>query len=132
MRQLDETDRTIVACLQYDGRMPFTKIATELGLSEGTVRRRVKRMMDAGMLQIVGIVEPQYLDWQSAAMVGAGGGFLSKRSTVKGIRGGEWYVSRLGMHDTFEGWEAAGRPKLLEEACEKVAQILATHQRGNL
>jgi Lrp/AsnC family transcriptional regulator for asnA, asnC and gidA len=70
MRQLDETDRAIVARLQYDGRMPFTEIADELGLSEGAVRRRVKRMTDEGVLQIVAIVEPQFLDWQTACMIG--------------------------------------------------------------
>jgi Lrp/AsnC family transcriptional regulator, regulator for asnA, asnC and gidA len=69
MRHLDEIDRAIVAHLQYDGRMPFTEMAEALGLSEGAVRRRVKQMVDAGVLQIVGIVEPQYLDWQAAAMV---------------------------------------------------------------
>lgn len=69
MRVLDDTDRAIVAHLQYDGRMPFTDIAAEVGLSEGSVRRRVKQMVDDGVLQIVGIVEPQYLEWQAAAMV---------------------------------------------------------------
>lgn len=69
MKQLDRIDRKIVAHLQYDGRMPLTEIAEELGLSEGAVRRRVKQMVDANVLQIVGIVEPQYLDWQAAAMV---------------------------------------------------------------
>jgi Lrp/AsnC family transcriptional regulator for asnA, asnC and gidA len=70
MNYLDETDRAIVARLQYDGRMPFTEIAAHLELSEGAVRRRVKRMIDDGVLQIVGIVEPQFLDWQAAAMIG--------------------------------------------------------------
>jgi Lrp/AsnC family transcriptional regulator for asnA, asnC and gidA len=70
MNHLDETDRAIVARLQYDGRMPFTEIAAEMELSEGAVRRRVKRMVDDGVLQIVGIVEPQFLDWQAAAMIG--------------------------------------------------------------
>jgi Lrp/AsnC family transcriptional regulator for asnA, asnC and gidA len=69
MRVLDNTDRAIVAHLQYDGRMPFTDIAAEVGLSEGSVRRRVKQMVDEGVLQIVGIVEPQYLEWEAAAMV---------------------------------------------------------------
>lgn len=70
MKRLDETDRKIVTCLQYDGRTPFTEIAAGLGLSEGAIRRRVKRMTDAGVLQIVGIVEPQFLDWEAAGMVG--------------------------------------------------------------
>ena len=58
---------------------------------------------------------------------GPGGEFLSERSTVRGMRGGEWYVSRLGLHDTYEGWVAAGQPTLLEEATEKVHQILSSH-----
>jgi Lrp/AsnC family transcriptional regulator for asnA, asnC and gidA len=70
MKRLDSVDRDIIANLQYDGRMPFTDIAADLGISEGSVRRRVKLLMDEGILQIVGIVEPQYLDWQAAAMVG--------------------------------------------------------------
>jgi trimethylamine:corrinoid methyltransferase-like protein len=32
------------------------------------------------------------------------------------------------MHDTFEGWEAAGRPRLLDEAREKVNEILSSHE----
>jgi trimethylamine--corrinoid protein Co-methyltransferase len=60
--------------------------------------------------------------------VGPGGNFLCEPSTVRAIREGELYVSQLGWHDTFEAWEAAGRPTLLEEAREKVGQILATHQ----
>jgi trimethylamine--corrinoid protein Co-methyltransferase len=60
--------------------------------------------------------------------IGPGGNFLSEASTVQGVRGGEWCVSRLGMHDTFEGWVASGRPRLLEEARQKVEEILAAHQ----
>jgi Lrp/AsnC family transcriptional regulator for asnA, asnC and gidA len=70
MLELDETDRAIVAHLQYNGRMPFTDIAARLGISEGAVRRRVKRLVESEVLQIVGIVEPQFLDWHAAAMIG--------------------------------------------------------------
>ncbi len=70
MKQLDKTDRAIIAQLQYDGRMPFTEIAAKLGISEGAVRRRVKNLTDGGLLQIVGIVEPKLLDWNAAGMIG--------------------------------------------------------------
>jgi Lrp/AsnC family transcriptional regulator for asnA, asnC and gidA len=67
---LDEIDRAIVSQLQYDGRLPFTKIAEDLGITEGAVRRRVKQMVDNGKLQIVGVVEPQELGWTEASMIG--------------------------------------------------------------
>lgn len=70
MRQLDKIDRAIIAQLQYDGRKSFTDIAAEAGISEGSVRRRVKQLTDDGVLQVVGIVEPQFLDLKAAAMIG--------------------------------------------------------------
>ena len=70
MDHLDKTDRAIISHLQYDGRKPFTDIAAELGMSEGAVRRRVKRLLDDGLLQIVGVAEPQYLGWNAAGMIG--------------------------------------------------------------
>jgi Lrp/AsnC family transcriptional regulator for asnA, asnC and gidA len=70
MPRPDKTDRAIIAHLQYDGRMPFTEIAAALRISEGAVRRRVKRLREDGVLQIVGIAEPQFLGWNTAAMIG--------------------------------------------------------------
>ena len=70
MKRLDETDQEIISYLQYDGRMPFTEIANKIGISEGAVRRRVKILTEEGVLQIVGIVEPQFLDWNAAGMIG--------------------------------------------------------------
>ena len=70
MKSLDETDREIINLLQYNGRMPYTEIGGKLGLSEGAVRRRVKRLNEEGVLQIVGIVEPRMLDWNAAGMIG--------------------------------------------------------------
>jgi Lrp/AsnC family transcriptional regulator for asnA, asnC and gidA len=67
---MDKTDRAIITRLQYDGRTPYTDIAADLGISEGSVRHRVKRLIDSGMLQIVGIVEPQFLGWNAAGMIG--------------------------------------------------------------
>jgi Lrp/AsnC family transcriptional regulator for asnA, asnC and gidA len=70
MKDLDGTDREIISLLQYDGRMPYTKIGKKLGISEGAVRRRVKRLMEDGVMQIVGIVEPRVMEWNAAGMIG--------------------------------------------------------------
>ncbi len=70
MTGLDAIDQDIISHLQYDGRKPFTEIATAIGISEGSVRRRVKRLTESGLLQIVGIVEPQFLDWNAAGIIG--------------------------------------------------------------
>lgn len=70
MKDLDKTDREIISLLQYDGRMPYTEIGDKLGISESAVRRRVRRLTEEGIMQIVGIVEPQLMDWNAAGMIG--------------------------------------------------------------
>jgi Lrp/AsnC family transcriptional regulator for asnA, asnC and gidA len=67
---LDDIDLAIIACLQYDGRMPYTTIANQVGVSEATVRNRVNRLRDEGILQIVGVVDPHLLGLRSTAIIG--------------------------------------------------------------
>jgi len=67
---VDDLDRQIISLLQYDGRMPFTTIADQLGTTEGTVRRRVKQLTESGTMQIVAIVDAQNMGWEESAMIG--------------------------------------------------------------
>jgi len=55
---LDEVDQGILRLLQVDGRMPLRQIGRELGVSEGTVRFRLRRMEDSGALSIVAVADP--------------------------------------------------------------------------
>ncbi|MDG5817697.1 Lrp/AsnC family transcriptional regulator [Natronococcus sp. A-GB7] len=48
---MDELDRRILDTLRRDARTPYTEIADEVGTSEGTVRNRVERMMDDGVIE---------------------------------------------------------------------------------
>jgi len=60
--------------------------------------------------------------------VGPGGHFLDQPSTTSAVRSHEWYINQLGVNVSFEEWEAAGRPKLAEEARDKADQLLSSHQ----
>ena len=66
----DELNRSIISMLQRDGRMAFSEIAHKLRVSEGTIRNRVSGMKQAGMLQIVAIVDPVVAEYKTAAMLG--------------------------------------------------------------
>lgn len=63
-------DKRIIEHLQQDGRRPFTQIATELGVSEAAVRARTNRLVERGILQIVGVTDPLKLGFQQMAMIG--------------------------------------------------------------
>ena len=66
---MDQIDLDIISFLQSDGRMPFTDIAKALGVSEGTVRNRVARLMHDRVLQIVGMVDPYRLGYDAPAII---------------------------------------------------------------
>ncbi len=48
---MDELDREILDILRRDARLPFTEIAEQVGTSEGTVRNRVDRMVEEGVIE---------------------------------------------------------------------------------
>ena len=66
----DDLNQRIIRLLQEDGRTPYDEIGQKLGVSGGTVRNRVTRMRDAGMLRIVAVVDPVAVDYESDAMLG--------------------------------------------------------------
>ncbi|WP_280537628.1 Lrp/AsnC family transcriptional regulator [Halopenitus sp. POP-27] len=48
---MDELDRQILSVLRRDSRTPYTEIADQVGTSEGTVRNRVERMNEEGIIE---------------------------------------------------------------------------------
>lgn len=69
MKQLDDTNKAIVKKLQ-DGRKPFSQIAEELNVTENTVRARVNKMIDDGVLTITGLIDPQLMPDVQLVMCG--------------------------------------------------------------
>jgi Lrp/AsnC family transcriptional regulator for asnA, asnC and gidA len=55
---LDEINLKIVRHL-WDGRKPYADIAKNLNINTATVRRRVDRLVESGVLQIIGLVDPK-------------------------------------------------------------------------
>jgi len=51
MEQTDEITNRILAILEKDARTSYTEIARQLGISETTVRNRVKGLMKEGILK---------------------------------------------------------------------------------
>jgi Lrp/AsnC family transcriptional regulator, regulator for asnA, asnC and gidA len=67
---LDAPNRAIIEALQRDGRQPYGAIAEEVGLSEAAVRRRVQRLRETGIVQIVAVTDPLQLGFTRQAMIG--------------------------------------------------------------
>ena len=67
--KIDETDIAVIRHLQ-DGRKSFKRIAEELSLAENTVRSRVTRLIDNGVLQITGSVAPGSIPGHGVVFIG--------------------------------------------------------------
>lgn len=68
--EVSALDKRIIEHLQADGRRPFTQIAADLGVSEAAVRARTNRLIERGILQVVGVTDPLKLGFHQMAMIG--------------------------------------------------------------
>lgn len=66
---LDQTDFEIVRELQEDGRRAFREIARNVNVPEATVRTRVKRLQELGILQILAFTNPSKLGHAKLALL---------------------------------------------------------------
>jgi Lrp/AsnC family transcriptional regulator for asnA, asnC and gidA len=67
---LDDLDKAIIKCLQADGRRPYAQIGRELKVPEATVRQRAERLINRGIVQIVGVTDPLAMGFQQPAFIG--------------------------------------------------------------
>ena len=67
---MDELDTKIISLLQQDGRASNAGIAREVGVSEGTVRRRLKQLIQEEFIRVVALLDPGKMGYASEALVG--------------------------------------------------------------
>jgi Lrp/AsnC family transcriptional regulator, regulator for asnA, asnC and gidA len=67
---LDDVSKAIIEQLQEDGRRPYAAIGKAVGLSEAAVRKRVQRLLDGGVMQIVAVTDPLQVGFPRQAMIG--------------------------------------------------------------
>jgi Lrp/AsnC family transcriptional regulator for asnA, asnC and gidA len=68
--RLDETDKQILRALQRDGRVSYADLGPQVGLSAPAARARVQRLIDAGVVRIVGVTDPIALGLPTMALLG--------------------------------------------------------------
>ena len=67
---MDKLDGKIIEILQSDGRASNAGIARQVRVSEGTVRRRLKRLIHEEYIQVVALPDPAKMGLHSEALVG--------------------------------------------------------------
>ncbi|WP_350347736.1 Lrp/AsnC family transcriptional regulator [Agromyces sp. G08B096] len=122
---LDDLDRALITALQEDGRLGYAELGALVGLTAGGARKRVKRLEDRGVIQIVGVTDPLRLGYQSMAMIG----IVSDRdpeevaAAINEIDDVIYVVLVAGRYDLLVEVIAADRDALFELVNRKLRTI---------
>jgi Lrp/AsnC family transcriptional regulator for asnA, asnC and gidA len=68
--ELDELDHRLIALLQANGRASNIELAKEVGVSEGTIRRRFRNLIKDEIIRVVAIPDPTKLGRGTTALIG--------------------------------------------------------------
>jgi len=88
--KIDVTSLAIIKHLR-EGRKSFQKIAEDLSITENTVRARVNRLIEEGVLAVTGLVDPEAIPGHRLVLVGI------KLSTMDLVRKGEEFSRLKGV-----------------------------------
>ena len=88
--KIDATNLAVIKQLR-DGRKSFKAIAEVLSVSENTIRARVGKLAEEGVLEITGLVDPESLPGHGAVIVGV------KLQSMDLIKKGEEFSKLRGV-----------------------------------
>ena len=115
MTDLDPLDNQIIDILRKDGRASNASIARELNLTEGTVRRRLKRILDEDYVHVTVLMDAAKMGYVSEALVGVQVDPDKLDEVAKHIAALSevgWVALTTGTYDVF-AWTALPSPEAL-------------------
>ncbi len=68
--QIDDLDRQLIEILSKDARTSNRRIASDLGVTEGTVRGRIRRLQNDGLIAFTAITSFELADHTKMAFIG--------------------------------------------------------------
>ena len=69
-RVVTETDRAIIRLLQQNARISYAELSRATGIPESTVRRRMDRLHQRGVIEFAMLADPSRLGYDLRAMIG--------------------------------------------------------------
>lgn len=123
---LDETDLKIIEALQKDGRVAFSQIAEQLGVSPGMIRQRYSRLVDQGFLKVVAITNPLKMGYRTMAMIGIraeGSKLLDVAEKVSKLDEVIYMIISSGRFDIFAEVVCRDHEDLLRFITDKLSAI---------
>lgn len=104
MRTSDKTDERLVQLLREDAKRNSQELAKQLKLSAATVRRRLRKLLGGGLLQIVGVIDPAKFGFPLATLIAVNVAHNELESAVKTLAdepGIVWLSTTTGRFDVM-------------------------------
>ena len=70
LADLDDLDLQIIRLLQEDGRSSNVAIARRTGVSEPTIRKRIERLIQDGIIRITAVLNPRQAGYTAGVVIG--------------------------------------------------------------
>ena len=118
--ELDKIDRKLLNLLQGNAKASYARLSKRLGISSSGIHKRVKKLVDAGMIQkFVAVIDPQIAGKKLKAFMG----ISTSPGTCRGV------IAQLSQRpEVLEIHEVAGEHdlfvKLVTDDTLKLNEIL--------
>ena len=112
---MDELDRRIIKLLQVDGRASNARIAREVGVSEGTVRRRLRHLIQGDVIKVIAVPNLEQMGYGTAALIGIQtdpGKIDEVTSAISALEETHYVSITTGAYDIF-AWVGLESPERL-------------------
>jgi Lrp/AsnC family transcriptional regulator, regulator for asnA, asnC and gidA len=124
-QNLDDKAKRIIELLQGDGRMSYSAIAKDVGLSEAAVRHRVQKLIDGGVVQIVAVTDAMQMGFARQAMIGikVTGDVQEVAANLGEMEELDYIVITTGRFDILAELVATSDDELLDIISRRVSTI---------
>jgi Lrp/AsnC family transcriptional regulator for asnA, asnC and gidA len=122
---LDDIAKRIIELLQGDGRLSYSAIAKDVGLSEAAVRHRVQKLIEGGVIQIVAVTDAMQMGFARQAMVGikVTGDVQEVAAKLGAMDELDYIVITTGRFDILAELVATSDDELLDIISKRVSTI---------
>jgi Lrp/AsnC family transcriptional regulator for asnA, asnC and gidA len=120
--QVDDIDTRIIKILTLDGKTPNTEIAKKLNLSETAIRKRIKKLLDDEVIQIVAVINQEKLGYIIGGNIKIKTDIKKADVVINSLEhlDGIWYIAQVtGAYD----FDVEFRVKSNEELRKLIKQI---------
>jgi Lrp/AsnC family transcriptional regulator for asnA, asnC and gidA len=126
MNKMDSLDTQLIQLLGQDAHQNSKTLAKQLDTSSATVRRRVKKLLQSGILHVIGVVDPSEVGLSVNAIIAfkvAHDNMKSILDTLVSWREITWVATTTGRFDILARGRFTSNSELSKFLTEQLSMI---------